>query len=81
MPRQLIASVFTCSGETLWWLKIVHCFNKKGKVSALSFCLWVCSFAALWVLLAPQRRDGEKSSRSWPQGRAAGLLRKAEALS
>lgn len=34
-----------------------------------------------WVLLAPQRRDGLKSSRSWPQGRAAGLFRKADVLS
>jgi len=33
-----------------------------------------------WLLLAPQRRDGLKSTRSWPQGRAADLFRKAGAL-
>lgn len=44
--------------------------------SAFGFVLQLC-----WVLLALQRRGGLKSSRSWPQGRAADLFRKADAPS
>lgn len=45
------------------------------------FCSGFVLLQLCWMLPALQRWVGFKSSRSWPEGHAAGLSRKADVLS